>query len=86
MCFPEEALFVSEVVGNFLEEVLKEEIDSVEDVRISETLKSLVPLHQFCFGEFFALVVFFNFHFQLVYFCKVVDYVSVDACPAKLNC
>ena len=60
--------FVSEVICNFLEEMLKEEVDSVEDIWITEALQTLVAFHKLGVGKLLSLIVFFYFHFELVYF------------------
>ena len=53
---------------------------------VSQTLKPLVALEQFLVGKFLALIVFFDFHFQLGKFAQIVEDVRVDACPADGLC
>ena len=59
---------------------------------LSMEYNKITPFQRFAkrFGDIlislFALIVFFDFHFELFNFCEVVDNVSIDACPAQLNC
>ena len=48
--------------------MLKEEVYSVEDVWITKTLQAFVAFHKLGVGKLLSLIVFFYFHFELVYF------------------